>query len=125
MTKEKARELIEIYGRAWVTQDPELVLTIFTPDTTYFDPKEGEKVGHARIKAYWQNKVVESQKDISFKLLNIWLDGETVISEWHAVFTDTKLKLIIDMTEVGIFEVEGDKFKSLREYYRTTKKPLQ
>ncbi|MFA6797177.1 MAG: hypothetical protein WCR40_00475 [Candidatus Paceibacterota bacterium] len=29
MTKEEAIKLIEIYGKAWETRDPELIVTIF------------------------------------------------------------------------------------------------
>lgn len=123
MTKEKAKELIEIYGNAWVKQDPALILSIFTLDATYLDPHEGEQRGHSGIRSYWQSKVVDSQKDISFELRNLWLDGETVVAEWHAVFTDIKRNLIIDMNEIGLFQIQGDKFNSLREYYMTKKKP--
>jgi|SRR3989344_2036805 len=124
MTKEKATELITIYGEAWVTQDPKLILTIFTPDATYFDPHEGEQKGHQGISTYWQSKVVESQKDISFKLLNVWVDGETVIAEWNAKFTDLKKGVAIDMHQVAIFETREEKFSSLREYYWTVKTPI-
>lgn len=124
MTRERATELLEIYGQAWVKRDPNLILSIFTPDATYLDPAEGKQVGHAGIKAYWQSKVVDSQKDITFKLQNIWVEGETVIAEWHADFTDTKRRLKISLDEVAIFTTQGDKFSALREYYRAEKKPF-
>jgi ketosteroid isomerase-like protein len=124
MTKEKATELIKIYGKAWESRDADLILSIFTPEATYFEPHEGTQVGHAGIKAYWESKVVGTQKDISFKLLNVWIDGDVVIAEWNAVFTDTQRNLLIDMTEVAIFGVAGDKFSSSRECYRTIKKEL-
>lgn len=81
MTKKQAASLIEMYGKAWVAQDPKLVLTIFTPDATYNDPHEPELHGHEEIRAYWKSKVIGEQKDIQFKLLNVWVDGETVIAE--------------------------------------------
>jgi limonene-1,2-epoxide hydrolase len=124
MTKEPATELIAVYGKAWEERDADLILSVFTPEATYFDPREGTQNGHAGIKAYWESKVIGSQKDIVFKLLNVWIDGDNVIAEWNATFTDTQRNLFIDMTEVAIFGVEGDKFSSLREYYRTTKKEL-
>ncbi|MDE1974939.1 MAG: nuclear transport factor 2 family protein [Patescibacteria group bacterium] len=126
MTRQEAVALIDTYGRAWINRDADLILTIFTPDATYFDPCEGEQKDHEGIKAYWQSKIVGAQKDISFKLLNLWLDedGQTVIAEWNAIFTDTVRNLRIDMHEVAIFGVRDDKFSSLREYYRTDKTPL-
>jgi nuclear transport factor 2 (NTF2) superfamily protein len=73
MTKERAFELLNIYGRAWVTRDADLIATIFTEDATYNDPHEPENVGRDAIRAYWLSKVVGEQKDISFKLLNHWV----------------------------------------------------
>jgi len=64
--------------------------------------------------------------NISFKLLNYWVaEGDrTVIAEWYVEFTDTKRSLKIEMTEVAIFEVNGDKFGALREYYKSVELPL-
>lgn len=124
MTHDQAAKLINIYGQAWMQRDADLILSVFTPPATYFDPAEGEVKGHEGIKHYWQFKVLDSQKDIEFKLLNLWVDGDTVIAEWNAKFIDTKRQMHIDMTEVAIFGVDGDKFSSLREYYRNVKTPL-
>jgi uncharacterized protein (TIGR02246 family) len=79
MTKDQAAQLIATYGKAWEQRDADLILTVFTPDATYFDPREGVQTGHAGIKAYWESKVIGSQKNITFKLLNLWMDADTVI----------------------------------------------
>lgn len=125
MTKEKALELINIYGRAWETQDTELVASIFTDDATYNDPFEPENRGINAIKEYWKYKVVGEQKNIKFNLKNIWMDGDTVIAEWNSRFDDIKRNINIDMTEVAIFAVKNDKFSSLREYYKDVKTNLK
>lgn len=121
MTREQALELITIYGKAWETRDPELIVSIFTEDATYDDPREPENIGRDAIKEYWITKVIGEQSDIKFEIKNIWLDGGVVIGEWHATFKDTKRNLFIDMTEVAIFTVKDGKFSSLREYYKNTK----
>ena len=121
MTKEKARELIEVYGRAWEARDPELIVTIFTDDATYNDPREPENNGIDAIRKYWETKVIGEQKNIKFDLLNIWMDGETVIAEWHATFEKFQEGILVDLTEVAIFGTRGDKFSSLREYYKSIK----
>ena len=125
MTYEQAKDLLTTYGEAWINRDPDLILSIFTPDATYNDPRELENQGHGGIRAYWVSKVVGGQKDIKLKLLNIWIDDETVIAEWEAEFIDTKRNLKIKMTEVAIFTVKENKFASLREYYKSTKTPLE
>jgi uncharacterized protein (TIGR02246 family) len=123
MEKQQAKDLITLYGQAWMERDAEKILQVFTPDATYFDPREGEQVGHDGIRLYWQTKVIGSQKDIHFNLLNVWIDGDTVIAEWNATFIDTQRNLAIDMTEVAIFGVRDGKFSSHREYYRSVKTP--
>jgi ketosteroid isomerase-like protein len=124
MTHEEATKLIKVYGKAWETRDPELIVTIFTEDAIYNDPKEPENIGREAIRQYWVTKVIGEQDDIKFDLRHLWVDGGSVIAEWHATFKDTKRNLLIDMIEVAIFTVKGDKFSSLREYYKTVKTPL-
>jgi len=124
MTKEEAIKLLNIYGKAWVTLDPDLIVTIFTEDATYNDPREPENIGRAAIHAYWVNKVIGEQKDITFNLKNVWVDKDTVIAEWHATFTDIKRNLRVDLEEIAIFTVKDGKFSSLREYYKSAKTPL-
>jgi ketosteroid isomerase-like protein len=125
MTPELAHSLVNIYAQAWIRQDANRILEIFTEDATYHDPAEGEVRGHDGIRNYWETKVIGDQARIAFTLLNLWIpDEDTVIAEWHATFDDTRRKLAIDMTEIAVFGVRGEKFCSLREYYRSTKKPL-
>lgn len=124
MNKEEALKLIEIYGKAWETRDPELIITIFTEEATYNDPKEPENIGRDAIKKYWETKVIGEQEDIKFTLLHVWVDGDTVIAEWHATFKDIKRNLLINMIEVAIFGVKDGKFSSLREYYKSIKTEL-
>lgn len=124
MTHDQALTLINTYGESWMERNADKIVTVFTEDASYFDPREGVVSGHAGIRDYWQFKVINNQKDIHFELLNLWIDGETVIAEWHATFVDIERSLKIDMTEVAIFDTRDDKFSSLREYYRTIKTPL-
>ncbi len=124
MTKDQAKALVTVYGEAWMERDLEKILTVFTPDATYFDPREKEVRGHDGIRKYWQTKVLNNQTDITFNLLNLWVDGDTVIAEWKATFTDLERQMRIDLTEVAIFAVRGEQFSSLREYYWSAKTSL-
>lgn len=124
MTLEEAKRLIHIYGDAWVNRDPDLIVTIFTDNAIYNDPHEPENIGREAIRAYWVSKVVGEQKDIRFNLFHVWMDGDTVIAEWEATFTDIKRNLHIRLTEVAIFTVRDGKFSALREYYKAMKTPV-
>lgn len=116
--KEDVRNLIDVYIRAWTTQDPDLILTIFTPSATYHERVLEQPIrGHAGIREYWQTKVVKEQANISAKLLSLYLDGATATAEWEARFDDLVNGYRKRMREVAILELDGDRIASLREYW--------
>src|SRR3989344_2084028 len=116
------KKVLKVYEDAWINQDPEKILTVFTKDAIYRERAFKKPfIGHKEIKQYWQNKVVEEQSDIKFKLLHIWIDGDTVLAEWDASFYRSIEKARTHIIEVAILEFEGDKIKSLREYWHAEK----
>jgi len=120
MKRDMVKKVLKVYEDAWVNQDPEKILTIFTKDATYHERAfEKPFVGHAQIKQYWQSKVVEEQSEIKFKLLHFWIDGNTVLAEWDASFYSNIEKARIHIIEIAILEFKGDKIKSLREYWHS------
>ena len=120
MTKDEATELLEVYGRAWETQDSDHICTVFTEDATYNAPDESENVGLDAIRDYWERKVVGEEKDIYFDLQHVWVDSDTVIAEWKATFTLIKTNKRGSMTEVAVLSVRDGVFSALREYYHAT-----
>jgi hypothetical protein len=121
LTKDDVRGIIDVYIKAWETQDPDLIVTIFTPTATYHERVLRDPIrDEAGIRAYWQSKVVESQANISCKLLSLYLDGETAIAEWEAQFDDLEKDVRKLMREVAILEFEGERIASLREYWAST-----
>lgn len=80
--------------------------------------KKSEKAAEGQA-IYWQSKVVEDQSDIKFKLLNVYIDGDTVVAEWDASFYSNRENGRIHTIEVAILEFEGEKIKSLREYWHS------
>ena len=110
--------ILRVYKDAWVNQDPEKILSIFSKDAIYHERVlQKPFVGHKQIREYWQSKVVEEQSDIKFKLLNVYIDDDTVIAEWDASFYNHVEKARIHMKEVAILKIENNKIKSLREYW--------
>lgn len=109
---------IDTYAKAWTTRDPELIVTIFTPDATYHEYVLAEPIrGHAGIRHYWLTRVQRGQTDIKFKLLSLYLDGQTAIAEWEAWFVLTPSGHRKHMKEVAILEFRGNRIASLREYW--------
>jgi SnoaL-like domain len=117
-TKEDVHKLIDVYIRAWTTQDSDLILTIFTPTATYLERVLGEPIrDHAGIREYWETKVVKEQANIQAQLLSLYLDGDTAIAEWEAEFDDVVQGQRKRMREVAILELVNDRIASLREYW--------
>jgi ketosteroid isomerase-like protein len=111
-------EIIEIYKESWEQQDPQKILTIFSEDAIYHERVLEEPMrGHKGIAQYWQTKVVEGQREIKFKLLNLYIDNPTGIAEWEVFFIDTQQGVSRHMKEVAILDIEDGKIRSLREYW--------
>lgn len=116
--REGVASLIEIYGRAWMHQDSELILTVFTSDATYYERILAEPMrGHEAIKDYWETKVLRDQANIEFRLLDLFVDPFkfTAIAVWEACFDDIPKNCRKRMQEFAILELKGGKISSLRE----------
>lgn len=118
LTKQEVRSVLDVYIRAWMGQDSDLITTIFTDNASYHERVLGAPIlGREGIKAYWQTKVVESQANIKCELLNLYLDGTTAIAEWEAEFDDMKQNVRKRMREVALIVFDGHLIESLREYW--------
>lgn len=118
LTRQQAREALATYIRAWETQDPALIVTIFTPSATYHERILGAPIpDREAIRRYWQNKVVRGQANITCELLSLYIDGDTAIAEWLAEFDDTLQGVRKQMREIAVLEFEGGLISSLREYW--------
>jgi ketosteroid isomerase-like protein len=117
-TKQDVRAVLDIYVRAWVRQDPDLIVTIFTEDATYHERVlESPIPNRDAIRRYWETKVVESQANIKCEVLNVYLDGDTAIAEWEAEFDDLVRRVRKRMREIAVLTIEDRKITSLREYW--------
>lgn len=118
LTKDDVREVIAVYIKAWETQDPDLICTIFTPEATYHERIMSDPIpDREAIRDYWETKVVRAQANITCKLLNLYLDGDTAIAEWLAEFDDVAQGVRKRMQEIAVLEFEGHLIASLREYW--------
>ncbi len=118
LTKQDVRAVIDVYIKAWETQDPDLIVTIFTPAATYHERVMGEPIpDRDAIREYWASKVVVDQANITCRLLALYLDGDTAIAEWEAEFDDVAQGLRKRMREIAVLTFEGRLISSLREYW--------
>jgi SnoaL-like protein len=118
VTRDEARAVLDTYIRAWTGQDPDLIVTIFTPSATYHERVLQEPIpDRAAIRRYWETKVVRDQANITCELLSMYVDGNTVIAEWLAEFDDLAEGVRKRIREIAVLEFEGRLIASLREYW--------
>jgi hypothetical protein len=118
LTKQDVRDVIAVYIRAWESQDPDLIVTIFTPAATYHERVMRDPIpDREAIRDYWYSKVVKGQANITCRLLNLYLDGDTAIAEWEAKFDDVAQGVRKRMREIAVLEFDGHLIASLREYW--------
>lgn len=118
LTKQDVRDVIDIYIRAWETQDPDLIVTIFTEGASYHERvMEAPIPNREAIRHYWATKVAVEQANITCKLLNLYLDGNTAIAEWEAEFDDVVQGVRKRMREIAVLDFEGRQISALREYW--------
>lgn len=118
LTKQDVRDVLDIYVRAWETQDPDLIVTIFTPDATYHERVLQDPIpDRDAIREYWETKVVASQANIKCEVLSVYLDGTTAIAEWEAHFDDLAQQVRKRMKEIAVLDFEGRRISALREYW--------
>jgi limonene-1,2-epoxide hydrolase len=118
LTKQDVYDVVAVYVGAWVDQDPSAIVTIFTDTATYHERVLAAPIrGREDIRAYWQEKVVDSQANIKCEVLNLYLDGNTAVVEWEAEFDDLVQNVRKRMREVAILVFEGRLIANLREYW--------
>jgi ketosteroid isomerase-like protein len=118
LSKQDVRDVIDVYIRAWETQDPDLIVTIFTPAATYHERVMQDPIpDREAIRRYWESKVIGAQANITCRLLKLYLDGDTAIAEWLAEFDDVPQGQRKRMREIAVLEFEGRRIASLREYW--------
>ena len=127
LTKQDVRDVIGVYIRAWETQDPDLICTIFTPTAIYHERvmKDAVIVGQGSIRHYWETKVVRDQANIICRLLHLYLDGDTAVAEWYAEFDDVAQGVRKRMQEIAVLEFDGHLITRLREYWASEAFPAR
>ena len=120
VTKQTVKNILKKYELAWRNRDSEAIIKLFAKDGTYHERAfEKPFIGHREIKKYWENKVIGEEENITFKLLNVYVDGDIAIAEWLAEFDEVPKKCKTTIKEVAIMEIKNGKIKSFREYWHS------
>ena len=125
LTKQDVRDVLDVYIKAWQTQDPDLIVTIFTESATL--PRAGD--GRARSRTGRRSartgrpRSSRAQANIPCRLLNLYLDGDTAVAEWEAEFDDMAQGVRKRMQEIAVLEFDGPLIAWLREYWASETVP--
>ena len=118
VTLREARILLKKYADAWVNRDPNAIIKIFEPDAEYWETAFARPFkGHKGIRKYWVEKVAGQEKDIKFRLLNVYVQKDNVIAECYAEFYDMVNDYNVKMKEVALFKVRKGRIYNYREYW--------
>jgi hypothetical protein len=104
VTQENLKRWLDAYGRGWVTQKPELTLSLFTDDATYmYTPFHKIMHGKEEIRRYVEKGAVGLQHDIEFDYEVLAVTEKYGISRWKAslIWKPTGERLHFD----GIYQV--------------------
>ena len=126
MSAKQIKSVMKKYGKAWETQDSDLLLDCFAENGIYQEsPLSKPYKGHKAIKKFWDSAVKKDTKNIKFKLGKCYAseDGKTGFAEWECK-NEHKWKhngkwQKEHMVGIMILKMRGDKIAYLSEYWNT------
>ncbi|HEY7025322.1 MAG TPA: nuclear transport factor 2 family protein [Candidatus Limnocylindrales bacterium] len=87
LTPGDGQDFVERYKRVWESRDPDSAVELYREDAELrLDPFEEPAKGANAIRAVW-NDVAASQANVEFDAERVWAVGQTVLTSWHAAFT--------------------------------------
>ena len=88
LTHGDGQDLLDAYKRAWERRDPDLAMALYAENAEHRDhPFRDPYAGANAIRAMW-NDIAATEAHVEFDAENIWVVGRTVLSSWHAAYTD-------------------------------------
>lgn len=108
------------YGKAWETQDSQLILDCFTKNGVYQEsPLAKPYRGHKAIKKFWEKEICKNTKKILFKLKKCFVskDNKTGFCEWEC--QNIYRGKMHFMVGIAILTMKGNKISYLNEYWNT------
>jgi ketosteroid isomerase-like protein len=109
--------IMDTYGRAWETHDPELVLSVFAEDATYREnPFSEPMAGHAAIRHYWE-QATGPHRDVQFHWDALGASCGLHFVEWSCTFTRSDVQGRIELRGIMLIELRGERIFRFREYW--------
>jgi ketosteroid isomerase-like protein len=88
LTPGDGQDVLAAYKRAWERRDPDAALELYAQNAEHrSDPFEPARPGLNEIRAMWNN-IAATQANVEFDAERVWVSGLTVLSSYHAAWTD-------------------------------------
>lgn len=124
MTREQAEVWLATYKQAWKGQDPELVVSLFAPECSYWeDPFETVSYGHEGVRDYWLSKPC-NQSNIKVETQLLAIESDYVIAHWHASHDREGKHREMDGIFKLTFNADG-LCTELREWWHIKRTPIE
>lgn len=122
MEKTDFKSWLDLYKRAWMTRDPELIRELFTDDASYQEkPFELPMNGLEAIRDYWK-VVSETQEDVKFNYQILGQDKNQGIAHWSASFIRRPQKTLVKLDGIMIASLNSDnKCTAFQEWWQSKK----
>ena len=102
ITEAEARAWIEAYGDAWVTQDPDKIVRLFTPEAGYRERRFHPGIrGTEQIRDYWDLIVRELQLEVGFEVVSVAVAGNDAFINWRSHFTWRPINGVMELDAIS------------------------
>jgi ketosteroid isomerase-like protein len=118
-------ELLDAYGRAWMTFDGDAWVALFTEEAEYHeDPFESALVGHNALRRYLL-EAAETQEQVEVTFERHWVEGSTVLAVWHASFIRRTTRARVRLSGFMTLDVADDgRVSRFREWWHRRETPV-
>jgi ketosteroid isomerase-like protein len=94
----EAQAWINAYGEAWITQDPDRIVRLFSPGALYRERRFHKGIsGRDAIRDYWKLIVHELQRDVGFTVEQVIVAGDQAFIHWRSHFTWRPINGILEL----------------------------
>lgn len=112
------RATIEAAKDAWVRQDANALVQLFTPDGVLIVPGQRWE-GHDRIREEL-DRFTQYSSDVRIEIKRIIVEGNQAAVEWYYEDVDKATGNLNQADDVIVVDFEGDRISQWREYFDTT-----
>jgi|SRR5689334_18210726 ketosteroid isomerase-like protein len=115
ISENEARAWMQAYGDAWITQDPDKIVRLYTKDAGYRERRFHPGIRSVQqIWGYWDLIVRELQRDVGFEILSVAVSGDTAFANWRSHFTWRPINGVMELDAMSRIQFSSETANGLR-----------